>query len=316
MKRDAHQRRSYHGAIITFTHRATIFSGGAAGLDRMRRAFRQNHHVRLPGLIDGRLLAHLRERIGRARFRSRVLGDDEARELCMDRNAALRLLHLLTNDPKWLGHVSEIVGAPVSSFTGRVYRMTPGRGHYLTWHPDTQPIRQAAMTVNLGPPYAGGLLEIRSRRTRRILQRLANTGPGGAVLFRVAAPLQHRLTPVDGEVSKTAFTGFFQSRPAFRLPSSRPSPGSRTDRTDRRVRISGAIVSRSFGDRTVLVDTRNDTTHILDAVGGRVWALLHRRRELPDVLAALRREYDADAKTLRRDVLDLIAGLRRRRLIE
>jgi hypothetical protein len=44
---------------------------------------------------------------------------------------------------------------------------------------------------------------------------VANTGPGDALLFRIARHLTHRVTPVDGTADKTAFAGWFRSEPEF-----------------------------------------------------------------------------------------------------
>jgi predicted 2-oxoglutarate/Fe(II)-dependent dioxygenase YbiX len=96
------------------------------------------------------------------------------------------------------------------------------------------------MSVNLGPgSYDGGLLEFRDRASETILDRVSNTGPGDALLFRIDASLQHRATPVTAGF-KTAFAGWYygdQSYPA-RLHDLADRSTSRTSRTPRTPRTS------------------------------------------------------------------------------
>jgi hypothetical protein len=75
-----------------------------------------------------------------------------------------------------------------------------------------------AMSINLSAkPYSGGVLEIRTRESGKVLHRTANTGPGDAILFRVAPGLQHRVTAVEGEVPRTAYAGWFIAGTDFAL---------------------------------------------------------------------------------------------------
>jgi hypothetical protein len=73
------------------------------------------------------------------------------------------------------------------------------------------------MSVNLGAQrYNGGLFQLRERRSPEILCEVANTGPGDAILFRIANQLVHQVTAVEGTIPKTAFAGWFRSEPEFR----------------------------------------------------------------------------------------------------
>jgi hypothetical protein len=97
-----------------------------------------------------------------------------------------------------------------------VYRVAPGYGHYDSWHDDIVGDRMVAMSVNLSTEiYSGGLLQIREKQSKRIVQEVANVGFGDGVVFRLDDSLQHRITDIKGEVPKTAFAGWFQSRPDF-----------------------------------------------------------------------------------------------------
>jgi predicted 2-oxoglutarate/Fe(II)-dependent dioxygenase YbiX len=76
--------------------------------------------------------------------------------------------------------------------------------------------RRVAMSVNLEPaPYEGGVLQIRRRENEAIIAEVENVGAGDAILFRIDAALQHRVTAVTSGV-KTAFAGWFRSAPSLR----------------------------------------------------------------------------------------------------
>ena len=95
--------------------------------------------------------------------------------------------------------------------------MVPGGGHYDSWHGDEGFDRMVAMSVNLSSkPYEGGVLQIRDNNTAGILHEVANTGFGDAILFRIGPGLTHRVTTVEGSLPKTAFAGWFRSRPFYR----------------------------------------------------------------------------------------------------
>ena len=149
--------------------------------------------------------------------------DEELKtELLLKPGRAFALLAFLINDPELFEAVREISGCErIRSFTGRVYRMVPGAGHRGAWHDDLIEGRSVAMNLNLGTePYSGGVLEIRDRDSKVVLHRVANTGPGDAVIFRISPSLEHRVTPVEGTVPKTAYVGFFETG----SDSDRPRP--------------------------------------------------------------------------------------------
>jgi hypothetical protein len=43
-----------------------------------------------------------------------------------------------------------------------------------------------------------------------MLAEVANTGPGSALIFRIAEELQHRISDMEGDEPKTAFAGWFR----------------------------------------------------------------------------------------------------------
>src|SRR5262249_7665061 len=138
-------------------------------------------------------------------------------ELCMAPNSALGLLHLLTNDPVFIGVIERLTGCgPVGCFGGRVYRMVASSGHSDSWHSDMARDEQRilGMSINLGEqPYSGGLFQLRRADSSRLFYEHANTGPGDALVFRLAPWLEHRVSHVVGNVPKTAFAGWFRTEP-------------------------------------------------------------------------------------------------------
>lgn len=194
----------------------TVWSESADDLDRLRGRFRAEYHLRLPGFLEANLLEFIQDESERGEFYTRT-HDEISVELCMSNKRVLHLLTLLMNDPRLLRWVEEATGCgPIECFTGRVYRMAAGAGHYDSWHTDAVSGRIVGMSINLGPvPYSGGVFQLRETSSGQLLCELENTGPGDAILFPIARHLTHRVTAVTTAVPKTAFAGWFQSEPGF-----------------------------------------------------------------------------------------------------
>jgi hypothetical protein len=125
--------------------------------------------------------------------------------------AVSELLVLLCNDPVVLRAVEDISGcAPLTRFNGSIYRMVPEMRHQQGWHDDLIDGRRVTLSVNVSTSsYAGGVLEIRDRSTRRMSAQICNRVRGDAVLFGLDPSLEHRVTAVTRGV-KTAFAGWFR----------------------------------------------------------------------------------------------------------
>lgn len=190
----------------------------ADDLPALRRRFERDHHVLIPGLLRGSLLERVRRELDRGEFEERNHTTGHA-ELCVDRGRARTLLFFACNDLALFELVRAITGCDrIGAFVGRVYRMLPGPEHEGKWHNDLAEGRMVAMSVNLGEaPYSGGELEIRDHKSKEVVQRVANTGLGDAVIFRIARELVHRVTAVEGAVPKTAYAGWFVSGPDSEL---------------------------------------------------------------------------------------------------
>jgi 2-oxoglutarate-Fe(II)-dependent oxygenase superfamily protein len=207
--------------VIRINRAGTQSTLSEADIRALRREFDTTHCILLPGLLAPDLLALLLERIERAPFEEHVHdGIGPNRELWMKDASMTGILQFLSNARSLRRLVEEVSGHhPIGSFLGRVYRVVPGQGHFDAWHNDMVDDRLVAMSVNLSPKaFEGGVLQIRERATHRIVHEVANTGPGDAIIFRLSHALQHRITEVQGLVPKTAFAGWFRTKPFTALP--------------------------------------------------------------------------------------------------
>jgi 2OG-Fe(II) oxygenase superfamily len=184
-------------------------------LSSLRRNFERNHWFRLQGLLGKELLHRISGEIDNEEFQTQT-HDTAHTELVMRTGRAADLLAFLTNDPRLFQLIRAITGCdPISWYAGRIYRMLPGPEHEGNWHDDALEGRMLAMTLNLGEaPYSGGVLEIREASSKNVVDKVENTGPGDALVFRVDPSLEHRVSAVKGEVPKTAFAGWFLSAQA------------------------------------------------------------------------------------------------------
>jgi hypothetical protein len=179
---------------------------------RLRAEFDERQSLLLPHFFPPEFLAAILPRIEAAAFEEKE-NKYVGRDMYMERNATLHALHLAASDPVLLRSIEAITGVNgLRSFLGRVYRMVPSTGHALDWHDDGQEeIRSVALTVNLTrEPFEGGVFQIRWKdQPGRILRAVHNTGFGDAVIFRVNRLLEHCVTPLTGQVVRTAFAGWF-----------------------------------------------------------------------------------------------------------
>ncbi len=75
-------------------------------------------------------------------------------------------------------------------------------------------------------------------------------------------------------------------------------------------------LAAGLGDELVLMSGARGNYYGLDAIGADIWRRLEQAVSVADLCAALGREYDADAETIRRDVLALLRQLAGEGLIE
>jgi 2OG-Fe(II) oxygenase superfamily len=219
-------------AVIGGTLMVQITRSGTALVDRgedfqhLRAEFDRRHTAVLPQLLEPDLLELLQRDLEKREVCWRSDAETIGVELTLKMHDEIRFggpptvtrLNFLSNDDRLFDLVQQLTGCgPIGCFRGRVYRMVPGAGHYDLWHDDLHAHNLIAMSINLSAGiYDGGILQIRDTRLGEITSEVANTGPGDALIFRIAPFLEHRVSPVVGTVAKTAFAGWFRSQPSFR----------------------------------------------------------------------------------------------------
>ena len=186
-------------------------------LEALRLEFEHRHVVHVPNLIEPALANEIVDQLERGAFAAYSHGDIGS-ELVAKRGLPTGVLELLANDPGLFTAIRALTGCgPIGCFHGRVYRMVPSSGHYDSWHTDVGMNRLITMSINLSPqPYAGGLLQIRKKDASDMLGEIANVGVGDGIMFRIDPSLTHRVTDVTGTRPKTAYAGWFRTRPSYR----------------------------------------------------------------------------------------------------
>ena len=310
--------------IIQSTQEGKILSESPADWKSFQEKFRRQHCVRFPAFIGGELLRKIQDQVDRAEFLEAKYGTIGT-ELTMEYNGSLSLLQFLANDPTLFQSVDRITGCGrIGCFRGRVYRMIPASGHYDSWHRDVGRDRKLAMSVNLGrKPYQGGSLQIRDRVSKRVLHEVHNVGPGDAILFLIDDDLQHRITPLEGSVPKTAYAGWFCSVPEFKSVLkrgkrrlSRKQLGIQVQDLNIQAKIPRGVAYQRYEGKTAIIHPETGNISELDAVGSRLWNLLEETGALRKVFEVMSREYDVKPSVLEKDILQTIQELTEEGLLE
>jgi 2-oxoglutarate-Fe(II)-dependent oxygenase superfamily protein len=181
----------------------------------LRSAFSKNDCVLLPGFLDlaiGRTIAKQLTRTqfipGSYRKDGILTGADEYSE-----KSPMPILHFVMNSLEVIQTIESIARCRIiGPFVGRLYRMNPRSGHFLSWHDDLGRGSMVGVSLNLSSsPYEGGALQIRNRSRAGRPRKIPNKRFGDAVLFRVAEGLEHRIMPLRGSSPKIAYAGWFKS---------------------------------------------------------------------------------------------------------
>jgi hypothetical protein len=184
-------------------------------LGALREQFATRHFVVLEKLLTPELLERVQRQIKVAPWRSSAF-DDFGTEFTLDDPLTVHLLMFLMNTPKFLNAIRVVTGCPqIGDCWGRIYRLSAGPQHHLSWHDDTKlsdERREVGFSLNLSTEvFCGGVFELRDHKTKASLGQVGNTGFGDAILFRISTDLQHRVTEVTGTADKTACAGWFRS---------------------------------------------------------------------------------------------------------
>src|SRR5262245_33726183 len=197
---------------LQLTRRGLVWDDSHAA--RLIDEFQRFQSLVLPGFLEPALLERVQRGVQQAEFAEHH--HELFVELSMRPHASLDLLLFLVNDEALFRLVERLAGSEqVRTFIGRVYRNMPSR-HSSIWHEDTLYDRKIGMSINLTEGcFEGGRFEIRDAASRRVLNSIANVGRGDAILFGISEKLEHRVTPVEGQIPKTAFAGWFCSAPDY-----------------------------------------------------------------------------------------------------
>ncbi len=201
--------------LLQVSRTGTLCDGSDDERARFRDSFDRRHWGLFPQFIAPSLLADLDRFLGSAT--ASEIDHGVGHELQVQSTRATALLSFIANDRTLFDAIEQLTGcAHIGCFSGRIYEMRRDGQHEFHWHTDLIQDRMIAMSVNLSAgPYEGGLLQIADAESREILQTVANLGRGDAVIFRLAPSLMHRVTPVQGEVPKIAFAGWYRSKPSY-----------------------------------------------------------------------------------------------------
>jgi len=199
--------------MIQLTKRGVILQPAPGWIEGLQKDFAEHQCILLPRLIDTDIMQFIYVQMGNARFLPREY-KGIGLETYLPSDASVSTLHFIMNSPEFLRLVERVTSCgPIGLFWGRIYRMEPTEGHYTSWHDDViegDP-RLLALSLNLSPEaFAGGELELRDEKSKQLFCRIANTGFGDAIIFRIAATLEHRVEPVRGTIPKTAYAGWFR----------------------------------------------------------------------------------------------------------
>jgi Coenzyme PQQ synthesis protein D (PqqD)/2OG-Fe(II) oxygenase superfamily len=316
-----------------FTHAGIRSRIGPTSIARLRRKYQSDHYLQLPDFLHSGLLHLIQGQIERTRFQA-VNHRGFGRDLRMEETVGSASLNFLLNDRRLFRFVERVTGCSrIGSFVGAVRRAVPRPRSALGWHNDNVDDRMVSITINLGSlPYEGGVLQIRRSRSKKIVAEVSNTGPGSAVIFPVSPGLEHRNTPVRGAIAKTAFSGWFASKPDFETVfaakfHSRPSSLAREAVTgtgsnptaiapDAVFSVPAQIVSRQMGEDMVLLNLATGESFCLDTVGREIWNLLSRGHSSRATSRAIAVEYGVAVREVANDAQGLIGKLLARGLLK
>ena len=194
------------------------FSNYKESINQLNSEFNKKHYIKLSNIFDPELLDFVQSKLEKAEFYEHAHKTVNAKDFFMKNETLNDILQFLLNNKKLFALIEKITNCPkIGCFNGRVCRMEPTSEHYDDWHSDMIDNRLIALSINLSTDlYSGGTLQIKNVKNNKIIQEVINTGFGDAVLFRIAPYLNHRVTNVEGNISRTVFAGWFRAKPIYK----------------------------------------------------------------------------------------------------
>lgn len=303
--------------ILQLTRTGVKATRSNAATSRINSQFESNHCLVLTRFLEPSLLKTIQQGFRLLDFRDKTytIGSDAS----ISKGALMGAVTLLLNQPELLDQVRRLTGyGSITGFVGRIYQLRAGDGHDFDWHNDVVRHRVIAVTINLSTDvFKGGELEIREAATRRVINKIANVGPGDAVMFRVDPRFEHRVMPITGDAPKTALAGWFVKGT---VPLADHGEWFRGDRhrpiaLKDSVRVPHDVVSCRYGDGTMIVKVTTGTCFGLDEVGSRIWESLALHDTLGETARKVAREYGVSSKVVARDVVALVSELKDKGLL-
>ena len=312
--------------LIQVTRSSTVFSGEKEDLNHLHNKFKKEYFLKLPRFLDPDILKLVQKRIQESGFylAKYKMVDADAADYRLKDKSINSLLRFLMNDEKLFELIEKITGCPkIGSFNGAVFCLSPGRGHYDSWHNDNVDNRMIAVSVNLSTDiFSGGITQIQNSKTKEFLNEVANIDFGDAIVFPLSKDLEHRVTDVEGNVDRIAFPGWFRSKPAYRSMLKKvPKPQGKIISSKSKISVDSIFIankenfSRIFGEELLIFDPKNTLCYGLSPLTRKILGLLHVPMSLAEIKEAILDEYDVSPAQCKNVVLDLLQRLRDTSLI-
>lgn len=84
---------------------------------------------------------------------------------------------------------------------------------------------------------------------------------------------------------------------------------------DAQLTLAPSAISTSMPGETVILDAAGDQYFSLEGIGPRIWQLLQDKATVASIVATIRDEYEVDAETCERDVVEMLGELIERGLV-
>jgi len=84
---------------------------------------------------------------------------------------------------------------------------------------------------------------------------------------------------------------------------------------DTKFTLAPSAISTSMPGETVILDANGDQYFSLEGIGPRIWQLLEAPATVASIVATIRDEYEVEAGTCERDVVEMLGELIERGLI-
>lgn len=309
--------------IVQITKSDTILSGTEFDLEQIKSLFKKQHFLKLPGLLSPDLLDSIQRDIDKAEFYILDHGD-AGLDLRMVNNSTNELLHALINENKFLRFLEQVTGYhQIKYFTGRVYKMIPGEGHYDIWHTDLSWSRVLTMSINLSNDiYSGGILKIRNKKTKEIIAEVSNTGFGDAIIFPISEDLEHMVTEVESNVAKIAFAGWLSSKISIETFSKDKLLQLNENNHEIAISLNSTVVAlkglltENINNQLVIFNPICEMGFGLDSLGEEIWKLIQIPVTVRDIQDHILKKYsNVNPKQCEKDIILFLVNLKASDLI-